>query len=192
MAERERTEKALLATQAAIPDMLFSMSLEGVYRSYVPAKGLQPYVSPEVFLGRNIREILPAAVAETTLAHMQEASRTGDAQAFEYALDLPGRREEYEARIVPKDEDEVLILVREVTVRRTLEREKDELIRKLSETLEQVKALTGLLPICAWCRRVRDDDGYWKQVEAFVAERTNAEFSHGICPECLKKQERAL
>ena len=57
----------------------------------------------------------------------------------------------------------------------------------LAEALEHIKTLQGLLPICAWCKRIRDDGGYWNQVETYVMARTDAEFTHGICPECLEK-----
>lgn len=57
----------------------------------------------------------------------------------------------------------------------------------LAHALEKVKTLHGMLPICAWCKRIRDDQGYWSQVEAYVRAHTDAEFTHGICPECLEK-----
>ena len=52
---------------------------------------------------------------------------------------------------------------------------------------EKVKTLSGLLPICAWCKKIRDDKGYWTRVEEYIAEHTNADFTHGICPECAAK-----
>ena len=58
----------------------------------------------------------------------------------------------------------------------------------LADALEHVKALQGLLPICAWCKRIRDDKGYWSQVEAYIQSHSDASFTHGICPECLEKQ----
>ena len=58
----------------------------------------------------------------------------------------------------------------------------------MAEALERVKTLHGLLPICAWCKKIRDDQGYWKQVEVYVQEHTGADFTHGICPDCLEKQ----
>jgi GAF domain-containing protein len=58
---------------------------------------------------------------------------------------------------------------------------------RLANALEQVKTLQELLPICAWCKRIRDDEGYWNQVEAFFHEHTGADFTHGICPQCLEK-----
>ena len=57
----------------------------------------------------------------------------------------------------------------------------------LAEALEHVKVLQGLLPICAWCKRIRDDKGYWTKVETYLEDRTEADFTHGICPECLEK-----
>jgi len=69
--------------------------------------------------------------------------------------------------------------------RATAEREK--LIRKIQKTLTMVNQLSGLLPICASCKKVREDSGYWTQIEAYVQEHSEAEFSHGICPECEEK-----
>jgi len=57
----------------------------------------------------------------------------------------------------------------------------------MAEALEKVKTLHGLLPICAWCKRIRDDQGYWSQVEAYMHAHTGADFTHGICPDCLEK-----
>lgn len=58
---------------------------------------------------------------------------------------------------------------------------------KLSQALAEVKTLSGFIPICAYCKKVRDDQGYWKQVEDYIASHSNAEFSHGLCPECLAR-----
>jgi hypothetical protein len=52
--------------------------------------------------------------------------------------------------------------------------------------LSNVRKLSGLLPICAYCKRIRDDKDYWSQIEHFVSERSDARFSHGICPECIE------
>ena len=57
----------------------------------------------------------------------------------------------------------------------------------LADALNHVKTLRGLLPICAWCKRIRDDEGYWDQVEAYIHKSTGADFTHGICPQCLEK-----
>jgi hypothetical protein len=74
----------------------------------------------------------------------------------------------------------------ELRVRGLRSRER-ELQRRVAEELAQIKVLRGLLPTCAWCRKVRDDAGYWTQIEAYVAAHSEAEFSHGICPACKEK-----
>jgi hypothetical protein len=62
-----------------------------------------------------------------------------------------------------------------------------ELRERVAAALADIKTLRGLLPICAWCKKVRDDGGYWNRIEEYVSEHTQAEFSHGICPECRAK-----
>lgn len=67
-----------------------------------------------------------------------------------------------------------------------------ERLHKLEEALAHVKQLHGLLPICCYCKKVRDDKNYWHQVESYVARHTDARFSHGVCPECLQKLKKEL
>ncbi|MBU2535743.1 MAG: MCP four helix bundle domain-containing protein [Chloroflexota bacterium] len=76
---------------------------------------------------------------------------------------------------------------RDVTERKQAEEKRIKLIQELQETLKEVRTLSGLLPICAWCKKLRDDEGYWKSVEQYIGERTKAEFTHGVCPECQSK-----
>jgi Y_Y_Y domain len=59
-----------------------------------------------------------------------------------------------------------------------------ELEVRVQEALARIKILSGMLPICAWCKRVRDDSGYWSQIESYIAEHSDANFTHGICPDC--------
>ncbi|MFZ2196575.1 MAG: response regulator [Thermodesulfovibrionales bacterium] len=66
-------------------------------------------------------------------------------------------------------------------------KEKDELIAKLQNALDKVKFLSGLLPICSSCKKIRDDKGYWQQIESYVREHSEAQFTHGLCPDCLTK-----
>lgn len=60
-------------------------------------------------------------------------------------------------------------------------------VRELQETLAQVRSLHGLLPICAYCKRIRDDKSYWQEVEAYISQHAEVQFSHGICPGCYEK-----
>jgi hypothetical protein len=70
-----------------------------------------------------------------------------------------------------------------VSTKRDLQQKNSE----LQEALDQVKLLKGLLPICASCKNIRDDKGYWKTVESYISSHSEAQFSHGICPDCMKK-----
>jgi sigma-B regulation protein RsbU (phosphoserine phosphatase) len=67
-----------------------------------------------------------------------------------------------------------------------------ERVQELQDALANVKVLHGLLPICSYCKRIRGDDQYWTQVESYIAERSDAQFSHGICPPCATELEREI
>ncbi len=75
----------------------------------------------------------------------------------------------------------------DITARKQTEAERDMLIHDLQDALANVKSLSGLLPICASCKKIRDDKGYWSQVESYIQTHSEATFTHGICPDCVKK-----
>ena len=77
--------------------------------------------------------------------------------------------------------------VRNITDIKLAEKEKENLIEELQQALKQVKTLSGMLPICASCKKIRDDKGYWNQIEEYIRTHSEAEFSHGICPDCARK-----
>ena len=70
---------------------------------------------------------------------------------------------------------------------RQLRRRARELDKRVQEAIGELKVLSGMLPICAWCKKIRDDHGYWSKIEAYLSARTDAQFTHGICPECTKR-----
>ncbi|MBI5083586.1 MAG: PAS domain-containing protein [Acidobacteria bacterium] len=78
-------------------------------------------------------------------------------------------------------------VARDITARRKAEQERERLVTELTEALTKVKTLSGLVPICASCKKIRDDSGFWQQVETYIENRTSAEFTHGICPECMDR-----
>jgi len=80
-----------------------------------------------------------------------------------------------------------LMVGREMARRRRVEIEREKLIGELQQSLAQVKTLSGLIPICAWCKSVRNDQGYWQSVEQYVHSHSDASFSHSICPSCREK-----
>jgi PAS domain-containing protein len=75
----------------------------------------------------------------------------------------------------------------DVDTRKRAEEEREKLITELRDALAKVKLLSGMLPICASCKKVRDDDGYWNQIDTYIRDHADVEFSHGICPDCAKK-----
>ncbi len=75
----------------------------------------------------------------------------------------------------------------DITNRKKAEEQRDRLISDLQKTLSEVKTLQGFLPICSHCKKIRDDKGYWNQIESYMNKHSDIEFSHGICPECAKK-----
>jgi hypothetical protein len=74
----------------------------------------------------------------------------------------------------------------EIAERDWREQELENLVGQLQAALAQVKMLSGLLPICASCKKIRDDHGYWQQIESYIRDHAEVEFSHGICPDCVK------
>jgi hypothetical protein len=75
----------------------------------------------------------------------------------------------------------------EIIERKQIEREREKLIKQLQKSLAEIKTLSGLLPICASCKKIRDDKGYWNQIESYITDHSEAKFSHGICQGCAKK-----
>jgi DNA-binding response OmpR family regulator len=69
---------------------------------------------------------------------------------------------------------------------REKEKQQEKLIQDLEKAFAEIKTLKGFIPICASCKKIRDDEGFWKQLEAYITEHTNAVFSHGLCPECAR------
>jgi hypothetical protein len=91
---------------------------------------------------------------------------------------LRARKEE-----IQKTHEDIKI---EMKSRKRAEIEKDKLIVELQDALSKVKTLSGMLPICSSCKKIRDDKGYWNQIESYIRSHSNAEFSHGLCPDCVK------
>ncbi len=77
-------------------------------------------------------------------------------------------------------------IVLDISDRMKIEEDRDNLIHELNKALEEVKTLKGIIPICAHCKNIRNDEGFWQKVEIFVKNHSEAEFSHGICPKCIK------
>ena len=80
-----------------------------------------------------------------------------------------------------------VVTINDVTERQRAQREREALILELQQALAEVHTLGGLLPICAHCKRIRNDGGYWTRLEEYISQHSGAEFTHGICPDCLRQ-----
>jgi DNA-binding NtrC family response regulator len=94
----------------------------------------------------------------------------------------------------PVNMDQALIIIEKALEKQRLSLENKRLLKELAlqitelqAALAQIKTLRGLLPICMYCKRIRDDKQYWQQVEGYVADHSEAQFSHGVCPDCYRK-----
>lgn len=83
-------------------------------------------------------------------------------------------------------------LIRDITERRLISEERESLIITLQKALDEIKTLKGILPICSYCKKIRDDKGYWNQLESYIQSHSAAEFSHSICEDCLREHHQEV
>ena len=81
----------------------------------------------------------------------------------------------------------IMCFVSDISIRKQVEEENRRLMHQLQRALEDVRRLSGLLPICSSCKKIRDDAGHWTAIEDYIVDHSNTEFSHGICPECAER-----
>src|SRR6185437_1943200 len=81
----------------------------------------------------------------------------------------------------------VYSVARDVTASKQAEAEREQLVRELKAALSEVRTLQAILPICSYCKKIRDDENYWHTVESYISRHTSSQFSHGICPSCMAK-----
>lgn len=81
----------------------------------------------------------------------------------------------------------ILCICRDISERKKAEKEREQLIKRLEASIKEIKTLRGILPLCSFCNKIRDDKGYWKRVDVYIKKHSEADISHSICPECLKK-----
>jgi PAS domain S-box-containing protein len=156
----------------------------------------------EEFLGMNSQEIIGKSVYDIAPAKLAEVYHKKDSELINnpgvqiYEFEVKSKTNDSNRQVIfhkatfEKPDGQVAGLIGailDITERKNAETEKEKLIIQLQEALDKVKLLSGLLPICASCKKIKDDQGYWKQIEIYIRDHSEAEFSHGICPECAKK-----
>lgn len=78
-------------------------------------------------------------------------------------------------------------IIHDITDRIQAEEEREKLINKLQKAIKEIKTLRGILPLCSYCKKIRDDKGYWEKVDVYIHKHSQADISHSICPECAKE-----
>jgi len=144
--------------------------------------------TPQEMVGMSMRELL-GSLYELNLPYIQGVLK-GEKQVFERRITLPNSSVRdtiatYTPEIVNTETQGFWVHVADVSLIREREAALERTIRERDAALAEIRTLRGLLPICGYCKNIRDDKGYWHTVEQYIAERSDANFSHGICPRCM-------
>jgi PAS domain S-box-containing protein len=171
-------------------DMLCYLDFRGHFRRLNPAWSRTLGYSLEELMSRHFIEFVHPDDRERTLAQNRAVRAGGTAIAFENRyVCKDGSYRWFLWNAAPDFEHEVIFSVaRDITARKQAENERETLVRELQAALAEVRALKAILPICSYCRRVRDDENYWQSVEGYISQFTSTRFSHGICPACYETE----
>jgi len=176
---------------------------------------VDPYETPEQ-IRESMARVLKDGEAEFQVKHVTKHGEIRDVHVITTAMRLGGttvfqtiwqditERKQAEERIRKNQErlEDVVrertlylseaydFLKRDVEERKRMVEEKEKLITELQNALSEIKMLKGMLRVCAWCRKIRDDDGNWLRIEKYIETHSDLKFTHGICPECMEKIEK--
>jgi PAS domain S-box-containing protein len=199
--ERKRGEEArsrLAAIVESSHDAIIGLSLEGLIVSWNTGAEVMFGYPFENVIGRPSNILLPPGHYDDMPILLDRLKIGQPPKDFEGSRVTKDGREVHLAISVSPIKNSVgkiigaSMIARDIHERKRHEQERERLIGELQAALSEVKALHGLLPICASCKKIRDDQGYWTQVEVYLTENSSAEFTHGICPECEKHYREQL
>ncbi|HEX3183701.1 MAG TPA: MASE1 domain-containing protein [Pyrinomonadaceae bacterium] len=145
MRERDETSQRNRALLSANPDMVFLMSNQGVYLDYHARDRNNLLLSPELFLGKNVREVLPPQLAEDVVRCLERSNSTDEPQVIEYSLQMAQEERHYEARLIGMEGNKTMSIVRDVTDRERASRALQDSQQKLHQSHTQVRSLLGRL-----------------------------------------------
>jgi PAS domain S-box-containing protein len=169
-------------------DMLCIADFSGYFKRLSPSWETTLGFSREELQSRPMLEFVHPDDRERTLAQNRQVRTGGQALAFENRyLCKDGSFRWFLWNATPDPDRQVIYsIARDITRRKRAEDEREQLLRELQTALAEVKVLRTILPICMYCKKVRDDENYWQTVEAYISEHTHTRFSHGICPTCYR------
>ena len=143
--ERDETAQRNRAMLRANPDLVFLMSTDGVYLDYHARSESELFLSPELFLGKNVRDVLPPELAERVIQCLQKTANSNEPQVLEYSLTMNGEESHFEARLIAMESDKVLSIVRDVTDRQKAALALSESQEELHHSHTQIRSLLGRL-----------------------------------------------
>jgi len=158
-------------------------------------------------LGRSENELIGHRISEVT--HPDDVERVSQLALSLFRNEIPYYRLEKRylhkngsvvwarltATAIPNSEgipEFGLAMIEDISEAKKYEQERESMIEQLQEALANVKTLTGLLPMCSWCKKIRDEHGVWSEIEVYIQQRSDADFTHGICTECQNKIRKDL
>ena len=167
-------------------DMLCQLDFNGYFKRLNPAWERTLGWTRAELLSRPFIEFVHPDDRERTLRQNASVRSGGQALGFENRyLCKDGSFRWLFWNAAPDSEGRVIYSVaRDVTEQKQAEEERERLVLELQAALAEVRTLQEFLPICSYCKRIRDDENYWHSVEAYISEHTDTRFSHGICPSC--------
>jgi len=173
-------------------DPIFSFYPDGTYRyaNNAFAKGVGK--NPEQIIGYKIWDIFEKDEADKRFAVVKKVFADGKIIEIEVRVPLPSGDTYYLTTAKPilnetGKVETVICTSKNITKRKLAEIELKEEHDKLLKAMEEIKSLSGLLPICSSCKKIRDDKGYWNLIESYIEKHSQASFSHGLCPDCSEE-----
>jgi len=189
----EEARSHLAAIVESTNDGIISTLPEGLILSWNGGAERMFGYSPDEAIGQPLQFILAAAdkprvtdiftkiIRGERVNRIQIVSLRKDLKAIDISLTISAIKNS-SGRITA-----ISAVARDITERKRAEAEREKLLRELQDAVAQIKTLSGLLPICASCKKIRDDGGYWHQVEVYIQRHSHAAFTHGFCPDCIKR-----
>jgi hypothetical protein len=189
-ARSERAQMGVSALLSQIPAFLWTIDRDlrltwGRPEQITMRLGVQPQIGVSVY---DMFETSP----EHPSVHAHRAALEGEARNFEVWVEIGGESRLLRGHVEPLRDSSQAIrgaigVALDITERVRAEADRERLINELQQALDRVKALSGLIPICSHCNAIRNDKGYWQQVDAFMRDHSNAQLTHAICPECTER-----
>ena len=170
-------------------DLLCFAGFNGYFRRLNPAWEATLGFTRGELLSRPMIEFVHPDDRERTLVQNRGVRAGGQARSFEnrYLCKDGSYRWLLWNAVSDVDRQIIYSVARDITRRKQAEAERDRLIGELTTALAEVRTLQAILPMCSYCRQIRNDDNYWQTVETYISEHTGTQFSHGVCPSCYAR-----